>query len=359
MRKRNHGPNGSSIFPEIQSLVLVAIVLALPACKDSFSQRSLDISQPGVGQSEKGGAGGDETIPEAEPPTGGNNGNPTEPSVLKPYQCGTDDGAEDGPGIIGGKVLKRKSLLAGSMAYLFQYKVSGRFEGDACTATLIAPDVLLTAAHCVVSGDPNDRAARVRAYFHTDPYCSAGVGLKSSDVVEAEQVIVHPDYAGNEDTMKFDLALVKLKSKAPEGTRPMRVAKKFIPMSEADPVYLAGFGVTTDYEAEDKTPPRLRYIKVKPFANPEDFKGIQNVATSPRLILDQNGGGACRGDSGGPAIMKNRGALTLIGVASQVFSRGDSINCKAYVLQTNLSFYNEWLKDSFNELGSQSANPFQ
>lgn len=347
-----------------QAFFFVALALTLPACKDSFSIRNMgpapsvpsDVVDP-VGDHQSGGddsggnqAGGDQK---------GTGGNPVEPSVLTPYQCGTDSGAEEGPGIVGGTKLKRKSLLGKSVVFIFQGKDASSTQGDMCTATLISSDVLVTAAHCVQSGDKDTRAARTRAFFHNDPYCTATTGIQSSDVVDVEKIEIHPEYQGTEDTMKYDIALIKLKKSAPAGTQPLKVAKSFIPMNEQDAVYLAGYGVTTDYDSVDTEAPMLRYAKVKAFANPEDFRGVQNKATSPRLIFDQNSGGACRGDSGGPAIVKNKGALAIVGVASQVFSRGETINCKAYVLHTSLSFYNTWLSETYEALNSRSANPFR
>lgn len=356
---------------KMKALFLVALSLSLPACKDAFSIRNQGLA-PQIPA--EGGSGDQKTEGEQTPGEGGGSGqgagseqggggsqgsgeNP-EPSVLKPYQCGTDEGAVDGPGIVGGTRLKRKSPLGRSVVFIFQGKENSTTQGDMCTATLISSDVLITAAHCVVSGAAETRASRTRAFFHNDPYCTAATGIKSSDVIEVERVEIHPDYTGTDDTMKFDMALIKLKRAAPEGAQPLKVAKNYIPLAEEDPVYLAGYGVTTDYETVDTEAPKLRFTKVKAFSNPEDFKGVQNRASSPRLIFDQNGGGACRGDSGGPAIVKSKGRLTLVGVASQVFARGDNINCKAYVLHTNLSFYNTWLKDTYDSLQSQSANPF-
>lgn len=288
-----------------------------------------------------------------------NQGTPAPDSYLKPYVCANDQGADEGPGILGGSRLKRQSRLANSLVFLFQAKEGTKEDGNACTATLIAPNVVVTAAHCVDLGAQETRVSRTRVFLSSDPYCSSSES-GNSDVRKVEEILIHPDYNETEDGMKNDLALIRFSGgDLPEGRRPLPVANVYIPMTEKDPVYLAGYGVTTDYEQGDQSPPLLRYVKVKPFSNPENFRQIQNGELSPRLIFDQRErGGACQGDSGGPALLREKGKLKIIGVASQVYARGEKSSCKAYVLHTSLTFHNNWLKTSFAALKTGYPNPF-
>ncbi len=282
-------------------------------------------------------------------------------AAQKTFVCGDENETVEGPGIVGGDRLRKRSLLANSVVFLRQLDTLNSESGGntTCTGTLIAPDMIVTAAHCVSEGAEETRAARTKAYFGNDPHCSASQG-NFDEVRESAAVLIHPEYAPTGEKIKFDLALIKLKSAAPKGYKPLSVAQTFIELEDEAPVFLAGFGVTTDFEVEDTGAPTLRFKKAKVFANSQSIKGVKNGADSPRLIFDQAGGGACRGDSGGPAIVKKDGKLKMIGVASQVSShRGGTSTCKALVIHTSLSFYNEWLKTSFQSMNPGKKNPFE
>lgn len=300
--------------------------------------------------------------------TGGVSAKLTEPSgsdvsEMKPYVCQTEDGTEEGPGIVGGKRLKRKSPLASSIVYLRMLVDIKKPEGEGigCTGTLIADNIVVTAAHCVFEGDATNRAERAMVFLTTDPFCTAVQGRRE-DVRAVDAVKIHPEYDGTEGKLNYDLALIRLSKPVSADFRPMPVVTSFDKLDPSISVFLAGYGITTDYGVEDKTAPLLRFSKVKPTA-PATVGAITNDSESARLSFDQTGGGACRGDSGGPAVVKQNGKLKILGVASQVTGhKGEESNCKAYVLHTSLSFYNEWLKTTFTELTKDKTpkvkNPF-
>jgi secreted trypsin-like serine protease len=282
-----------------------------------------------------------------------------DPSILKPYSCDSEDSGEEGPGIVSGVRLKKQSRLANSIVFVRQIQNLEKESEDniICTGTLIAPNTVLTAAHCVFSDVKEKLAERTKVYFNVDPFCSISKN-RTEDLGQAVDVQIHPTYDGTNATIAYDLALIKLRDSAPQNYRPMTVAQTFVALGSDQTIYLAGFGVTTDFEVEDKTAPLLRYTKAKPF-NDENYR-IKNSESSPRLVMDQSGGGACRGDSGGPAIVREGGHLKVIGVASQVTSSNEgATDCHSRVIHTSLSFYNEWLSKTFAEMNPGLKNPFK
>jgi protease YdgD len=87
--------------------------------------------------------------------------------------------------------------------------IGGTREISMCTGTLIAEDLVLTAAHCVVSSRTG------KAYRPTLVHFVAGWrrGQKVAASV-ASSITVHPSYQGNHDTsvdrLAFDLAIIRL-----------------------------------------------------------------------------------------------------------------------------------------------------
>ncbi len=69
------------------------------------------------------------------------------------------------------------------------------------SATLIAKDYLLTAGHCVYDEEEGGLATKATLYFGRN-------GLDILKKVEAEKLIVHPEFIKNDEN--YDFALIKL-----------------------------------------------------------------------------------------------------------------------------------------------------
>lgn len=96
-------------------------------------------------------------------------------------------------------------LLLGEPAYADLFDAAGRIENAAsegtCSASLIEPDVILTAAHCVSDGDSANLFFRLG-------------GAGDVGAVAIERIVVHPLYKSFESQrfrrLRFDIALGKL-----------------------------------------------------------------------------------------------------------------------------------------------------
>jgi len=168
--------------------------------------------------------------------------------------------------------------------------------GEICSGTLIAQDVVLTAAHCVmhqagysvVVVDPSFRQRRLRAVAAS----------------------MHPDFVPGttpEDQPGTDLAMLKLEQPVGAGFRPLDPRGGAI--GNGDPVDIAGFGVVA--ENRRNTARTLRTAHLVSIGSLQVANRV-TVVTDARRLAETAGAGACLGDSGGPIL---RGGQ-MVGVVS-------------------------------------------
>lgn len=202
----------------------------------------------------------------------------------------------------------------------------GSAERWCCSGTLIAPDVVLTAAHCIV---PENR--RWRVFIGEDVrYPDAGT------VIEVRKAVVHPDYRG--EGLPNDLAVLLLSSPATVAPR------AFAPGEEVDRqtfVRVVGFGrtnpaATTGYG-------RRRQVDVPLAGHDPSYGATQDtefVAGAPFLDLD-----SCRGDSGGPAYVQISGEWLLAGATSRATTAMSKRRpCGNGGIYTRVAAHEQWIR---------------
>lgn len=170
-------------------------------------------------------------------------------------------------------------------------------RGEMCSGTLIAPDLVLTAAHCVLQ----------RAAYRVIAVDSAF----RQRAVMATAAALHPAFVPGTTPRTqpgVDLALLKLSQPLGGDFVPLdpRYANRVGP---GQPVELAGFGATA--EAAHNSARVLRRTRLVTLGTLQVANRVLVVADQQRLAAT-SGAGACRGDSGGPILQDGR----LVGVVS-------------------------------------------
>lgn len=160
-----------------------------------------------------------------------------------------------------------------------------------CTATLVAPDVLLTAAHCIAAHA--DRTSDEDPTFWFRPG-----GLRGTTPVGATAVVVHPLYDTENDPKqwmyRFDMAVAQLAESIPERIgSPVSIGTA---AEEGEDLILVSW-------RGDLDTPRQRACPV--------FKGVRGLVTMGCSVQS--------GESGSAVLRAVDGALELVAVVS---SRG-------------------------------------
>lgn len=175
-----------------------------------------------------------------------------------------------------------------------------------CSGTAIAPNRVVTAAHCVLRNDVPLTASG----FHV------GFGPDEEHFIERQVSSVEwtdPADGGTVSTLVErgeDVALLHLNDPAPSGTRFVDVDLDYTPAA-SDTLSILGYGVSSLSTG-------AQGVRLSATVTPSGFDPVTGV-------LQMTGPSACFGDSGGPVLLEPGGKL--VGVIGEVGGSGDASFC--------------------------------
>jgi hypothetical protein len=196
------------------------------------------------------------------------------------------------------------------LEHLAVFQAFTRWEGGygACTATLIAPNVLLTARHCVAEGESSN--VRCGVSFFGDTVKGSSV-VATNAAVPAEESNYYRGLdirvpAESNSMCGYDVALIILSLPVLASVATPAVPRIDRPVEVGEPYVAVGYGVNDEGEPN---PGRMTLgdLGVRCASGCERAFGV----TSTEFLGDT---GICSGDSGGPAL---DAAGKVIGVASR------------------------------------------
>lgn len=229
-----------------------------------------------------------------------------------------------------------------------------------CTGTLIAPNIVLTAAHCI-----STKAQNLRVVFGLNMDEMLGArepDIKDMYVHNVSAVKVHPQWDMEENEQKssdwHDLAVLKFRGEAPEGFVPAEFLTDLDVLKPGVTAYVAGYGVNS-VESRNGSADEKPQMGEEPFCDDKGCvfvkftgDGLLRWAQAPiatvestELRLDEAQAGTCGGDSGGPAFVLKDGKFQLFGVTS----RG-SLFCNSVGVYTIALKLSDFLKPAIESL---------
>lgn len=218
--------------------------------------------------------------------------------------------------IINGSIVGAQDPIAKSVVGVFDLS-----SGELCSGTLIAEDIILTAAHCIGVDH-----SKMMIIFDRE------LNL-NSEMKPASKIEISKYWETNQHNEKDvgDLALIQFSGGTPKGY----IAAKLIftaKTSKQKPSVVAGFGVSNGQDLSGAGTLRKTSIFI------EDLEFSQTEV----LISQKHGSGACHGDSGGPIFTEFNGTNFVWGVVSRGVK--DPLNdCSQFAAATSLFAYKSWI----------------
>lgn len=263
--------------------------------------------------------------------------------------------------IINGKEVQEKDLIAASVVGIYNTKIK-----SICTGSLIAPNIVMTAAHClssrvqdlkIVFGLNIDETVNIRELDVLQELVLPAIEMKASPVWNPKNETIEVDTG--------DIALIKFKGAIPAGYKPATMLADPTLLKIGQTVTLAGYGVDS-VDMEEINPKTYRKLDEaieygdvicsgskkdnygSCFEVERNGDGVLRVTTAPvsfvhttEVRLNEKNSGTCNGDSGGPAYLEKDGVFYLFGVTS----RGSDL-CNEVGVYTNALVYKNWIEET-------------
>jgi len=180
----------------------------------------------------------------------------------------------------------------------YPYAVLLFLQGNQCGGSLIADNLVLTAAHC---GPDTFLESHVGIYSWSE-------SITLYESVSIEEAIVHPDYAGAKDDYEHDFMILVLAKKVKK-FRPVCLAEADVDIFPEKKLAVMGWGLMEGGKPSEM----LMEADVSYISNAQCRSAtLDDVYVFAHLVDSENylcaasldGKDACQGDSGGPLVMK-------------------------------------------------------
>lgn len=207
--------------------------------------------------------------------------------------------------------------------------------GGVCTGTMISPNIILTAAHCIAPGTAN----RVIDYSEKLPR-----------LITPRQVAVHPRYNAQSiaaHRATADVALLRLSAPMP-GKSAALLGVPRIPFSAVSRFTVVGIGSTV--AGSDSG---VGTVRAAPLAVTGQPGTLQVRLVDPQTQNKSAGMGACTGDSGAPAFEDQDGRSVIAGVVSWSTGANNSAGCGGLTGVTPLTLYRDWIVKTARSWGAE------
>lgn len=232
--------------------------------------------------------------------------------------------------IIGGTTVAAGDEIAASTVMV----TDGNFI---CTGSILAADIVVTAAHCTAA-----KAEDLRIVFSRQ--MPDDLTTVSDIVHPIYNFVANPGWKGENSTGvdQHDIAVIRFKGSLPDGYAPAHLLNPSTALTPGETVTLAGYGITNaQTQAGAGTLRKVDVTLAKKLGKTEE-------------VLDQtDDAGACHGDSGGPAFVTVDGQLLLWGVTNRGYPNNAPDDCVHESVYTRITAYTDFINQAAGDLRQQ------
>jgi secreted trypsin-like serine protease len=197
-------------------------------------------------------------------------------------------------------------------------------HGTSCTGTLIARDIILTAAHCVAPGTS---------------YKMVDYKSQPPRLLDIKRAAAHPQFQMQSllaHRATADVALLQLA--APIAAAPATLGGALMPVIVGQRLAVVGMGVAVRGDGRSGGVARAASLSVTGRPGTLQIRLVDPATNNARAGL-----GACTGDSGAPAFLDSNGGSAVIGVVSWSTGANNASGCGGLTGVTPLALYRDWI----------------
>ena len=219
------------------------------------------------------------------------------------------------------------------------FKSISQYGKSYCTGSLIEPDLVLTAAHCVT--EKGKKAFPPLSYVDACFGIETGYDCRAAKSIKWHEKYRPADTTSGKDVAANDIALVRLRN--PFYNYSSIPIVRDYELRKGDPVVLKGYGLRVGTDEDDSTGV-LRTVESfvdKVDVNRQRFD-IFFSESNKRV-------GACSGDSGGPLYgFLSDGKMAQFGVLS--IGLGNATGCLGWNSYTDVRYYVDWVIETAKKM---------
>lgn len=202
-----------------------------------------------------------------------------------------------------------------------------------CSGALIAPDIVLSAAHCVAG----DAAAEFRIVTYD--------AQRQPALLPVRRVATHPQFGAqaiSAHRASADVALLQLAQ--PLTSKPVAmVGAPMQPLAAGAPFRVVGIGVTVRGDGRSGGTTRSAALVATGKPGSLQIRLVDSASNNMRAGL-----GACTGDSGAPVFEDQNGRSVIVGVVSWSTGANNTAGCGGLTGVTPLMLYKDWIVQTQN-----------